>query len=361
MMMKTFVHQRGDVTEEELMEYSGFCQLLPGASSTQTLTLIGYKRGGAPLAILTLLIWIIPACILMGGLSFLLDYFNHGMKVFQFVQPMAVGFLGYAGFKAFKLGVKNLATAGIMVGALVASVFIRSPWAFPAVIIAGGVVSNFSDRRIPESAERPKKIRWSNIWLFAAVFLLAGILSESTRAQPFRLFENFYRFGSIVFGGGQVLIAAMMDQYIIRKNHFPLMSPQQFLTGAGMVQAMPGPVFSISSFMGGMVMRNMGPGYQVLGSVIGSVAIFLPSLLLLLFFYPIWQNLKKYVYLFRALEGINAAVVGIMWAATLILFSSIGFQWQNFVVIIGTFCLLQYTRLPAPLIVAACLLLGWLL
>src|SRR5687767_15408958 len=66
MMMKTFVDRRRDVTKEELMEYISFCQLLPGASSTQTLTLIGYKRGGVPLAVITLLIWILPATVLMG-------------------------------------------------------------------------------------------------------------------------------------------------------------------------------------------------------------------------------------------------------------------------------------------------------
>jgi chromate transporter len=71
MMMKTFVDRRHDVTKEELMEYVSFCQMLPGASSTQTLTLIGYKRGGVPLAVLTLIIWILPACLLMGALCFL--------------------------------------------------------------------------------------------------------------------------------------------------------------------------------------------------------------------------------------------------------------------------------------------------
>ena len=76
MMMKTFVHRRKDLTELELIEYNGFCQLLPGASSTQTLTLIGYKRGGIPLALLTLLIWILPASSIMGGLSFLLNYLS---------------------------------------------------------------------------------------------------------------------------------------------------------------------------------------------------------------------------------------------------------------------------------------------
>src|SRR5215208_2321179 len=76
MMMKTFVHQRRYVTKEELLEYNGFCQLLPGASSTQTLTLIGYKRGGVPLAVLTLIIWIAPACLLMGAFSLLLHYID---------------------------------------------------------------------------------------------------------------------------------------------------------------------------------------------------------------------------------------------------------------------------------------------
>src|SRR5450631_2967535 len=91
MMMKTFVDRRKDITKEELMEYISFCQLLPGASSTQTLTLIGYKRGGVSLAVLTLVIWILPACLLMGGLSFLVSNTskeNLDTNAFQFIQPM---------------------------------------------------------------------------------------------------------------------------------------------------------------------------------------------------------------------------------------------------------------------------------
>ena len=76
MMIKTFVERRRDVTKEELMEYVAFCQLLPGATSTQTLTLIGYKRGGVPFAVLTLIIWILPASLLMGSFSFLVHYIN---------------------------------------------------------------------------------------------------------------------------------------------------------------------------------------------------------------------------------------------------------------------------------------------
>src|SRR6202163_3961094 len=108
MMMKTFVYRRKDVTKEELMDYNAFCQLLPGASSTQTLTLIGYKRGGVPLAVLTLIIWILPACVLMGAFSFLVEYIDQRTlktDIFKFVPPMAVGFLAYAAVKAYRLSV----------------------------------------------------------------------------------------------------------------------------------------------------------------------------------------------------------------------------------------------------------------
>ena len=88
MMLKTFVDRRKDVSKEELMEYISFCQMLPGASSTQTLTLIGYKRGGVLLAVITLLIWILPACCLMGAFSFLVSNIgemNLKINVFKFI------------------------------------------------------------------------------------------------------------------------------------------------------------------------------------------------------------------------------------------------------------------------------------
>jgi chromate transporter len=369
MMLKTFVQQRRDVTEQELMEYNAFCQLLPGASSSQTLTLIGYKRGGVPLAIVTLLIWISPACLLMGSLSFLLQYFDQkalNTDIFKYVQPMAVGFLVYGSIRAFRISIRSKATIAIMVVALLSAFFLKSPWTFPALIILGGIVSNFSDKRIPDIADKPKKIQWTNIWLFALLFILAGVFSELARTnnwitrRPFNLFENFYRFGSLVFGGGDILIAMMLEQYVTRaKSSF--MSAEELLTGAGIMRAMPGPTFSITAYAGGMVMRNLGPGYQFLGCMLAPIAIFLPSLLLVLFFFPIWHNLKKYVIIYRALEGINAAVVGIMWAATIMLFMAIPTNWYNILIMLSTLSVLWFTKLPSPFIVLACLLLGWLM
>jgi chromate transporter len=136
-------------------------------------------------------------------------------------------------------------------------------------------------------------------------------------------------------------------------------------TGMGIVRAVPGPVFSIAAFTGGMILKEGGKHMQLLGCLIGTVAIFLPSALLVLFFFPIWNNLKKHAPVYRAMEGINAAVVGIMIAATLYIMKDISLVEAktssiiNLSVIIGAFLLLQFSRIPSPVIVLACLLLGY--
>ena len=163
MMIKTFVHRRHDVTETELLDYNSFCQLLPGASSTQILTLIGFKRGRAPLAVLTLLIWIFPACFLMGMLAFLLKYIDQkelNTSVFEFIQPMAVGFLAFAATNSFRLSIHNTITKVILVvSALTTYLAFKAPWIFPLLIFLGGVITSLSDKRIPQKRQPPKEIK----------------------------------------------------------------------------------------------------------------------------------------------------------------------------------------------------------
>jgi chromate transporter len=385
MMMKNFVDEKPYVTKEELMEYNAFCQLLPGASSTQTLTLIGYKRGGVPLAVITLLIWISPACILMGGLSFLLEYFDKremGTDIFKFIPSMAIGFLAYAAYMAFPVAIKNTITWIIMiVGAIVTYWFFGNPAIIPILIGVAGIVTNFSQKRIPQTEQKPNKVRWWNFWLFGIIFITAAILSERARIddwanrKPINLFENTYRMGSLVFGGGQVLIPMMYEQWSVRpeekkvkeKNPEAIqIDESDMLTGVGIVRAMPGPVFSVASFTGGMAMREEGKKMQLLGCLIGMIAIFLPSALLVLFFFPIWNNLKKYAVVYRSIEGINAVVVGIMIASTFYIMRDVAtMQWDvksfiNIGIMLGTFLLLAFTKLPPPFIVVGCLLLGYL-
>lgn len=386
MMLKTFVQKRKDITEDELIDYNSFCQLLPGASSTQTITLIGYKRGGVLLASFTLLIWILPAAILMGGLSFLFTAYpseNITGGILKFIEPMAIGFLFFAAVKAFSISIKNLITAIIMVCSIIVTyIFFRTPWVFPILILCGSIATNFSNKRIPDNnIGNRKKIHWRPIWLFVLIFVLAGALSETARKQDwpnrkaYNLFENFYRFGSFVFGGGDVLLPMMLDQYVERpvapvvsvKNPNAIkIDKADILTGFGMVRAMPGPVFSVASFTGGMAMKNEGFSMQMLGCLIGTVAIFLPSALLVLFFFPVWQYLKKYPVVFRSLEGINAVVVGVMWAATFYLLNGIHLTDFSKIhtigigVIFATFILLKFTKIPPPFIVAGCMILGWI-
>ena len=385
MMIKNFVHGRHDITEQELLEYNAFCQMLPGASSTQTLTLIGYKRGGIPLAILTLLIWITPASILMGALSFILNYINDRQAVagiFIFIQPMSVGFIAFSAFRMSKVAVRNTITTIIMLVSSLLSFFIfKTPWTFPSIIIIGGIVTNFSSKRIPQKGIPPKKIKWANILIFLTVFIVAASISETARKEswkdrgPYNLFENFYRFGSLVFGGGDVLIPMMYQQYVVRpetekveqKNPRALkVDKEDFLTGAGVVRAIPGPVFSIGAFVGGLAFNTSGSKMQLLGCFIGSIALFLPSLLLVLFFFPVWHNLKKYAAIYRSLEGINAAVVGIMIGSTIFLLKDISVNvidgtlvpLANVVVIVGTFLLLSFTRLRPQFVPLFCFIMG---
>ena len=386
MMMKNFVKRRHYVTEEELMEYNAFCQLLPGASSTQTVTLIGYKRGGVPLAILTLIIWILPASIMMGSFSFLLEYIDKralNTDIFKFIPPMAAGFLAYAAIVAFPHGVKNTITWIIMlVGTAITYFFFKMPWIFPGLIIAGGIATNLSLKRIPQVEQKPKKIKWWNFWMFGIIFITAGIISETAKNEqwphrkPINLFENTYRMGSMVFGGGQVLMPMMYEQWSVRPEAIKARKPgeevdvvqieeDKLYTGMGIVRAVPGPVFSIASFAGGMALKDMGTKMQILGCLIGMVGIFLPSALLVLFFYPIWNNLKKYAAVYRSLEGINAVVVGIMIASSFYIMKDISItelktvSLINVLVIGGTIALLNFTKIASPIIVMVCLGLGY--
>ncbi len=120
----------------------------------------------------------------------------------------------------------------------------------------------------------------------------------------------------------------MYEQYVVRPQTDVIrqtnpnalrMTQSEFLTGSGMVRAIPGPVFSIGAYVGGMLLSKGGSNLQLIGCVIGTVAIFLPSALLVLFFFPVWSNLKKYTVIYRSLEGINAAVVGIITGSCIFL------------------------------------------
>lgn len=388
LMQLTFVEKRKDITSEELLEYNAFCQLLPGASSTQTITLIAYKRGGVSLAFLTLLLWILPATILMGSFAIIFSHYESKgvIKTLQLLQPMSIGFLASASLFLFKKSIKSTITIFIFIASVVITVFgFKIPWTIPIVIILAGIVTNFSSKRIPDNGEAPKKINWNSLFIFLFIFLVAGILSEEatqkkwTYRKAFNLFENNYRFGSFVFGGGDVLIPIMYEQYVSRpqsetiknnKRDVLKFTAQEFLIGSGLVRAIPGPIFSIASYNGAMVFKDKSKIWQMGGAFLASVGIFIPSFLIVLFFFPIWQKLKKYAIFYRSLEGIYAAIVGIMMGATIYLLKDLSVQlysgslWNAFLfplVFLTTTYILYNHKIASQWIVLSCISAGFLI
>ena len=388
LMQYRFVEKRRDLTEEELIEYSAFCQLLPGASSTQTIVLVGFKRGGVVLALLTLLVWMLPAVCIMTFLALLVNQFSWsgGLKSLSLLQPMSIGFIISAAILLFQKSVNNVITRWIFaLSALITFIGFKTPWTIPIVILLSGIVTNFSDKRIPSQGNAPKSIQWRAIVLFVLIFIAAGFLSERATEQNwssrklFNLFENNYRFGSLVFGGGDVLMPIMYEQYVTRpqtkriqenKRDVVKIDRVTFLTGTGLVRAVPGPIFSIASYMGASALKDKTLDVQVYGALIASVGIFLPSFLIVLFFFPIWQHLKKYAIFYRSLEGVYAAIVGIMIGASLFLIKDISIAMQSakpfsivmYVVVFSLSTYLLYKQKLGPQWIAfTCIVMGLLM
>jgi chromate transporter len=388
LMQYRFVEKRRDLTAQELVEYSAFCQLLPGASSTQTIVLVGFKRGGVVLALLTLLVWMLPAVCIMTCLALLVSYFSWSgeIKALSLLQPMSIGFIISAALLLFQKSVNSIITRWIFViTAIITFIGFNTPWTIPTIIILAGVVTNFSDKRIPTDGTAPKSIQWRALVLFVLLFIAAGYLSERATKQNwesrklFNLFENNYRFGSMVFGGGDVLIPIMYEQFVTRpaskriqenKRDVVKIDRANFLTGTGLVRAVPGPIFSISSYMGAMALKDKSMSTQLYGALVASLGIFLPSFLIVLFFFPIWQYLKKYAIFYRSLEGVYAAIVGIMIGASLYLIKDIAVDLRSasvvsvsmYVVIFFLSTYLLYKQKLAPQWIAfSCIVIGLLM
>ncbi|MCE2844294.1 MAG: chromate efflux transporter [Sediminibacterium sp.] len=388
LMQYRFVEKRRDLTAQELVEYSAFCQLLPGASSTQTIVLVGFKRGGVVLALLTLLVWMLPAVCIMTCLALLVSYFSWSgeIKALSLLQPMSIGFIFSAALLLFQKSVNSIITRWIFViTAIITFIGFNTPWTIPTIIILAGVVTNFSDKRIPTDGTAPKSIQWRALVLFVLLFIAAGFLSERATKQNwesrklFNLFENNYRFGSMVFGGGDVLIPIMYEQFVTRpaskriqenKRDVVKIDRANFLTGTGLVRAVPGPIFSISSYMGAMALKDKSMSTQLYGALVASLGIFLPSFLIVLFFFPIWQYLKKYAIFYRSLEGVYAAIVGIMIGASLYLIKDIAVDLRSasvvsvsmYVVIFFSSTYLLYKQKLAPQWIAfSCIVIGLLM
>lgn len=371
MMLKTFVNKRKYVSEEELLELNALTQILPGPSSTQTLIGIAYKVGGLPISIATFLIWILPSSALMciAVLSYtLLGQKNKFEQVLQFVQPIALGIVAFAAYSFGRIVLKSNMSIWLAIGSLFATILLRNAYAFPILILIGGVVSSSINKEVEENNLRiglfsninPRKIAY----FIGVLLLFAGLGALINRTSPFslpiRLFENFYRNGIIIFGGGQVLVPFMYTEFVEMKGY---LSSDQFLAGYAFQQALPGPTFSFTSFVGGMTLKNAGANVfgQIMGCIIAVLGINLPGLILILFIVPFWNDLKKITRIKNSLSGINAVSVGFMGAAFLLLIKPVGINYLSVSLIISTFLLLTFTKVRTPIIILCGVILALLL
>ena len=224
------------------------------------------------------------------------------------------------------------------------------------MLLFGGLSTSIKYKNQPKVAEdKSFQIKWSNFYLWGGVLVVAALAGALTQYKPILLFENFYRNGSLIFGGGQVLIPYLYTEFVDFK-HF--LSSEEFLTGYAISQGIPGPTFSISSYIGALSMRDFGLGGFVMGGLIATAGIFLPGIFLIFFVIRFWDQLKLYRPVRAALEGINAVSCGMLIAAAYLLFEPLEPNTVNIFFILGTYSLLQFTKVSSPVIVAVGILLG---
>jgi len=321
------------------------------------------------LAIATFLIWIIPSAAIMCLIVIGFTVFGEEerfVRVLESIQPIAVGIVAYAAFKFAKAILKTKTAIWLAVCSLAATMIMKSPYAFPIIIMIGGIISSAIDTPMEETTLRTQlfsKVNPKKVAYFIGVLLLfAGLGALVNRTSPFslpiRLFENFYRNGIMIFGGGQVLVPFMYTEFVEMKNY---LTSDQFLSGYALQQALPGPTFAFTSFVGGMTLKNAGYGIngQVLGSLIAVLGINLPGVILILFIVPFWNDLKKITRIKNSLSGVNAVSVGFMGAAFFLLMQPIGLHWQPVSIVLVTFLLLLFTRIKTPALILAGIILGF--
>ena len=276
MLLDLMVKKRAYLDEKELIELYALCQILPGPTSTQTLTAIGFKIGGAPLAYLTLLVWLTPAFFIMTIAGIAITVFNKdhiSLEFTKYIHPIAVGIVGYSAFTIIKKVVKGLLAIVLMIFSAVISFYIQTPYVFPVLLVLGGGITAFNFKKQPLEEKEALNINWANFILWAGVFLFAAVLGGLTNSLEIRIFENLYRNGSLIFGGGQVLIQLLYTEFVEFKKY---LTSEEFLSGFALVQALPGPVFSFSAFIGAISMKEFGIYSQILGAIMAALGVFLP-------------------------------------------------------------------------------------
>lgn len=355
--LEHLVKKKKYLSEEELSELIALCTILPGPSSSQSIVAIGYKTGGQVLAFLTMLVWALPVIFIMTTLAVFYQYLSPDIlnkDVLRFLIPISVSFIVNAAISINKKTLKDSLTVFIFVFSAIISFFFKENYVILLLIFLGGALA------LVKSGQKNtfNKIKLKPKWAYLIVFTLlatATFLQSFIDNVFFDIFSRFYRYGFLVFGGGQVLIPVIFSDMV---ENLKVVSQREFLIAYGVVQAMPGPMFSFSSFIGAMFLKGKIT-LQILAGITASVGIFLPGILLIYFVYPLWEEIKKIKAIKISLKGINAVAGALIFQVALsFLIKGSSNILSTIVSFIGL--ILLRLKIPAPFIVIGSILAGFL-
>jgi chromate transporter len=354
---RELVERRRWLSEAEYADLVALCQFLPGPASSQVGMALGIHRVGLPGAFLAWLAFTLPSAILMTLFAYgvaragNLDQaaWLHGLKLTAVViVAHAVWTMG----RTLCVGAVRLSIAA---GAAVICLVATTAWGQLLAIGAGGLLgllllsANPNDRSTHgETLQYGHGLAIAALIAFAVLLIALPLLATVTGAHTLALLDSFYRSGSLVFGGGHVVLP-LLQQEVVPPDWI---SNDAFLAGYGAAQAVPGPLFTFAAYLGAAMNQ---PPNGVWGAALCTAAIFLPSFLLVVGALPYWNRLRHQVRMRTAMQGANAAVVGVLLAALYDpVFVSAVHDVKDLAIVAGGVALLVVWNLPSWLILILC-------
>lgn len=307
-----FVERRRWLNDEAYGDIVALCQFLPGPASSQVGFALGLLRGGYGGAIAAWLAFTLPSAILLGlfaAISSMLDN-PIGQSILSGLKIVAVAIVAQAVWGMARNLCPDRPRATIAVLAVLIVVAVSGTAGQVLAIIAGALAGfRFCQNGAPQPSRSlgihiSRKVGIAALLVFLALLIGLPVLASADGAQAIDIVDVFYRAGALVFGGGHVVLP-LLESEVVRSGW---MSADDFLAGYGAAQAIPGPLFTFSAYLGGLL-------GGLSGAALALVAIFLPGFLLLVGVLPFWQRLRQNTWAPALMRGTNAAVVGILGAA----------------------------------------------
>jgi len=351
-----YVKKRKWLDEKEYSDLVALCQFLPGPASSQVGIGIGTIRGGIGGGIISFIGFTLPSVIILMIFSALFTNSDVSFTWMQGLKLVAVAIVGQAIIGMGKKLTNTKTTIALALFVLILSLVINNLYIQVIALSITGVygliflkqTSTDRTKIKNKSFKLPKKLGFVSLSLFFLLLTVLPIASSMTNNLWLKMFDSFYRSGSLVFGGGHVVLPLLKNEFVPSG----LISPDNFITGYAAAQAVPGPLFTFASYIG-MSIEGIG------GAILATIAIFLPAFLLLFGILPFWDNIKSNIYAEGFLKGISAGVVGILIAAFYnpIWTSTIKSE-LDFALASSLFILLMYFKLPSWAIVLIGIILG---